>query len=219
MPKVTDAYLSDKRSFILECTRATLEEKPLYLITMRDIIKEAGFSQGVIYRYYLSLDEIYIDFINNYTASNHLEQSINALLGSKQSEKVILTECFLAMGDFIAELLASPVGKPFFELLILYSSDDEKRDAVFPKLKVKQSLEYAQYKIVEYSMHNIEKGVFHPQIPAGSLIQFVNVFIDGVFQSAVFNATKEDIRDSGLVTDIPEMFRTLAVVIVGLLEV
>ena len=218
MPKVTDEYLSEKRSFILECTGEILKKKPLYLITMRDIIKKAGFSQGVIYRYYLSLDEIYVAFINKYTISNHLEQKIDALLGSEQSEKVILTECFLAMGDYIAELLTSPVSKPFFELLILYSSDSEKRNIIFPKLKIKQSLEYVQYKIVEYSMHNIEKGIFHPRIPTDSLIQFVNVFIDGVFQSVVLHATKEDNSDYRLTADIPEMFRTLAKAVIDFLE-
>ena len=218
MPKVTEEYLADKKSFILECTGAILKEKPLYLITMRDIIKKAGFSQGVIYRYYLSLDEIYVDFINKYAISNQLEQRIDVLLDSAQSEKVILTECFLAMGDYIAELLASPVSKPFFELLILYSSDLEKRNAIFPKLKFKKSLEYVQYKIVEYSMHNIEKGVFRPRIPTSSLIQFVNVFIDGVSQSVVFNEAKGNSSDSGLEADIPEMFRTLAKAVIDFLE-
>lgn len=52
MPKVTTKYLTDRKDFILECTNEVLKEKPLYQITMRDIIKKAGFSQGAIYRYY-----------------------------------------------------------------------------------------------------------------------------------------------------------------------
>ena len=49
MPKVTEEYLKEKRKYILECTGEILKEKPLYTVTMRDIIKKAGFSQGIIY--------------------------------------------------------------------------------------------------------------------------------------------------------------------------
>ncbi len=44
MPKVTDTYLTERRAFILECTKEVLKEKPLYQVSMRDIIKRAGFS-------------------------------------------------------------------------------------------------------------------------------------------------------------------------------
>ena len=69
MPKVTDQYLADKRNFIIECTGEILKEKPLYQVSMRDIIKKAGFSQGAIYRYYDGLDDIYVDFINKHTTN------------------------------------------------------------------------------------------------------------------------------------------------------
>ena len=72
MPKVTEEYLTGKRNLILECTNEILIEKPLYQITMRDIIKKAGFSQGAIYRYYANIDEIYIDLINTNTTYNLL---------------------------------------------------------------------------------------------------------------------------------------------------
>ena len=219
MPKVKDEYLAEKRDFILECTSEILKEKPLYLITMRDIIKKAGFSQGAIYRYYANLDEIYVDFINKHTINNLLEQRIDTLLSSEQPEKIILAECLIALGEYIAELLKSVVGKTFFELLVLYSCDFEKRAAIFPKLKFKQSLEYAQIKIMEYTMSNVGKGVFRPQIPVHSIILFVGVFIDGIAQTVVFNAAGGNGHDSEPAVDITEMFQTLAKAVVNFLEV
>lgn len=216
MPRVTDEYLTDKRNFILECTEDILKEKPLYLITMRDIIKKAGFSQGVIYRYYSSLDEIYVDFINKHTTHILLEQKIDALLNSERAEKIVLAECFKAMGDYIEELLKSVVGKTFFELTVLYAYDFEKRAILFPQLKFKRSLEYAQQKIVEYTLCNIDNGVFHPQIPIHSIILFVNSFIDGIAQSAAIK-TAEDGNDAKMALNIPEMFETLAQAVIGFL--
>jgi len=219
MPKVKDEYLADKRNFILDCTGEILKEKPLYLITMRDIIKKAGFSQGAIYRYYSNLDEIYVDFINKHTTCNLLEQRIDALLSSEQTKKNIIAECFIVMGEYIAELLKSVVGKTFFELLVLYSCDLEKRTSIFPKLKFKQSLEYAQSKIVEYTMSNVEKGIFRTQIPIPSILLFVSVFIDGIALNVVFNAEGDHNHDSKSAADIPEMFQTLARAVIGFLEV
>ena len=219
MPKVKDGYLADKKNFILECTGEILKEKPLYLITMRDIIKKAGFSQGVIYRYYANLDEIYVDFINKHTTDNFLEQKIDALLSSEQAEKNILAECFAAMGAYIEELLKSIVGKTFFELLVLYSCYFEKRTAIFSKLKFKQSLEYTQHKIVEYVLSNVDKGVFRPQIPVRSIILFVSVFIDGIAQNVIFNAAGGNNHYSESEIDIPEIFQTLAKIVISFLEV
>lgn len=121
MPKVIDEYITENKSYILKCTGEIMKEKPLYTITMRDIIKKARFSQGIIYHYYIILDEIYIDYINKYTTYNLLEQNINTLLISQQLEKVILYECILAIGKYIEKLLKSVGGRICFEFIVLYA--------------------------------------------------------------------------------------------------
>lgn len=214
MPKVTDAYLIDKRNFILECTNDILKEKPLYQITMRDIIKKAGFSQGAIYRYYSNIDEIYIDLINKNTPYDLLEQKIDSLLNSDQSEKEILFQCVIALGEYIEELLTSVGGRTCFELTVLYAYDSKKRATVFPKLRFKQSLEYAQSKFVKYAMSNVEKGILHPQIPIHSIIMFVSSFIDGIAQSVATGAADGSCNSK----DIPVMFETLAMAILNFIE-
>ena len=219
MPKVTDRYLADKRNFILECAGEILKEKPLYLVTMRDIIKKAGFSQGVIYRYYSGLDEIYIDFINQHTINDILEPRIDALLNSGQSEKTILSSCIAAMGEYMEELLKSVGGKTFFELIAYYSYDLEKRALVSPRLKFQQSLEYAQNRIMEYAMGNVDKGVFKSRIPVSSIIMFVISFIDGIALSVATNDAGNTERNFGFAIHIPELFETLAKAIIGFLEV
>lgn len=214
MPKVTDEYLTDKRNFILECTYQILKEKPLYQITMRDIIKKAGFSQGAIYRYYSNLDEIYIDLINKNTPCNILEHKIDTLLNSEQTEKGILYECIIVLGEYIEELLKSVGGRTCFELTVFYAYDSEKRATVFPKLRFKQSLEYAQNKFVEYALFNVEKGIFHPQIPMHSIIMFVSSFIDGIAQSVATGAADGNYSTE----DISVMFQTLAMAIINFIE-
>lgn len=216
MPKVTDEYLADKRNFILECTNEILEEKPLYQITMRDIIKKAGFSQGVIYRYYANIDEIYMDLINKNPISNLLEQRINYLVSSEQTIKSVVSDCIVSIGEYIEELLKSIGGKTCFELLVTYAYDAEKRNAIFPKLQFKQSLEYAQNRIVEYLMQKIQQGVLQTSISVDSIIMFTGISIDGIMQSVAMN-TVENAEDKTIV-DVPEMFQTLAKALISFLE-
>lgn len=214
MPKVTDEYLTDKRNYILQCTHEMLQEKPLYLITMRDIIKKAGFSHGIIYHYYSNLDEIYVDYINKNTVDSSLKQNIDTLLISERTEKEILSDCIIAMGKYIEELLKSVGGRTCFELIVFYAYDFEKRATIFPKLKFKQDLEYAQSKIVEYILSNVEKGAFRPQIPIHSIIMFASNFIDGIAQT-VATSTSESNENSA---DISMMFETLAKAVLCFLE-
>jgi len=218
MPKVTDEYLTDKRNFILECTNEILKEKPLYQITMRDIIKKASFSQGAIYRYYANIDEIYIDLINKNTTYNLLEQKIDTLLNSEQPEKTILSECIIAIGEYVEELLKSIGGKTCFELLVFYAYDNEKRSTVFPLLKFKQSLEYAQNKIVDYLISSIQEGIFRPAISIESIIIFISISIDGISQSVAMSTVGNNNQDKKLAVNVSEMFRTLSKAIINFLE-
>ncbi len=218
MPKVTDEYLADKKNLILEFTGEILKEKPLYLITMRDIIKRAGFSQGAIYRYYANVDEIYVDFINRNTTDTLLEKKIDDLLTSAQSEKAILMQCIIAIGEYIGELLNSVGGKLFFELLVSYAYHTEKRNSIFPKLNFKQSIEYAQNKILEYVLKNIHKGVFHPTIPVDSIVMFTCVAIDGISQGVAIGSIGDNNQDAKIDVNVPEMFQTLAKSIINFLE-
>lgn len=216
MPKVTDEYLAGKRNFILECTNEILREKPLYQITMRDIIKKAGFSQGVIYRYYANIDEIYIDLINKNPISNLLEQRIDYLVSSEQTIKSVVSDCIVSIGEYIEELLKSIGGKTCFELLVTYAYDAEKRKVIFPKLQFKQSLEYAQNRMVEYLMWKIQQGVLQTSISVDSIIMFTGISIDGIMQSVAMN-TVENAEDKTIV-DVPEMFQTLAKALISFLE-
>ncbi|HIW85198.1 MAG TPA: TetR/AcrR family transcriptional regulator [Candidatus Eubacterium faecipullorum] len=74
MPKVSRAYFEHKREYIIQCAMKIFAEKPLADISLHEIIKETGFSQGAIYRYYKSALEIYIDAANRLTSERKQEK-------------------------------------------------------------------------------------------------------------------------------------------------
>lgn len=100
--------------------------------------------------------------------------------------------------------------------MVTYAYDAEKRNAIFPKLQFKQSLEYAQNKIVEYLMQKIQQGVLQTSISVDSIIMFTGISIDGIMQSVAMN-TVENAEDKTIV-DVPEMFQTLAKALISFLE-
>jgi AcrR family transcriptional regulator len=185
---------------------------------MRDIIKRAGFSQGTIYRYYANLDEIYTDFINKNTTYDSLEQRIEALLASAQSEKAILSECIIEIGGYVEGLLKSVGEKTCFELLVLYAYDNEKRKVIFPRLRFKQCLEYVQDKIVEYFISCVRQGVFHPTISMEAMITFIGISIDGITQHAAMSTVGDNGEDKEPTINVSEQFLLLSKAVVNFLE-
>jgi hypothetical protein len=122
------------------------------------------------------------------------------------------------MGEYMEELLPSVGGRTFFELIVYYSYDSEKRASVSPRLKFQQSLEDAQNKIVEYAIANLDKGIFKPKVPVDSIIMFVISFIDGIALSVAANTVDDTKRNFGLSVNVTELFQTLATAVIGFLE-
>lgn len=58
MPKVSEAYLKERRRQILEAAIVCFARKGFYETTMEDIGNEAGVSPGVAYRYFENKDAI-----------------------------------------------------------------------------------------------------------------------------------------------------------------
>lgn len=58
MPKVSEEYFIQKKQSIIDATYRVCLTKPVSTVTMMDIIKETGLSQGGIYRFFPDLDEI-----------------------------------------------------------------------------------------------------------------------------------------------------------------
>ncbi len=58
MPKVTEAYLDNRRQQIIDAAYRCFARKGFHQTTMRDIYAEAGLSPGAIYHYFDSKDDI-----------------------------------------------------------------------------------------------------------------------------------------------------------------
>jgi len=60
MPKVSETYLQARRAQILDAAWTCLARKGYHQTTMQDICRESGLSNGAIYRYFASKQEILV---------------------------------------------------------------------------------------------------------------------------------------------------------------
>lgn len=58
MPRVTDAYLAERREYILSSAATCFAREGFHRTSMRDVIAEAGLSPGAVYRYFRGKHDI-----------------------------------------------------------------------------------------------------------------------------------------------------------------
>jgi AcrR family transcriptional regulator len=199
MPKVTEKYLENKRNFILDCASKVISEKPLYQMTMRDIIKETKLSQGAIYRYYSSLEEIYVAIANRNTPIGIIEKQMDEMISYGKEPATFILEGFRIIAKYIMLLQDTIGGKMYFELLVLYAQNIKETENVIAKMNFKHSLSYIQNRFMGYTLEHIENGDFKPIIPTKTLMDFIGVAMDGILDdTAISSMNGKDIDVIGL---------------------
>ena len=188
MPKVTEEYLESRRNFILDCATKVIREKPLYRMTMRDIIKETKLSQGAIYRYYSSLEEIYIAIANRDIPIGIMEKQMDKIISSGEKPTTIMLEGFRIIAEYIILLQDTLGGKMYFELLVLYAQNIKETENLIAKMNFKQSLGYIQSRFMGYTLDHIEKGDFKPIISTKALMDFIGVSMDGILDDTAISS-------------------------------
>jgi len=188
MPKVTEEYLESRRNFILDCATKVVREKPLYQMTMRDIIKKTELSQGAIYRYYSSLEEIYIAIANRDIPMGIMEKQMDEMISSREKPTTIILEGFRIIAEYIILLQDTLGGKMYFELLVLYVQNIKETENLIAKMNFKQSLGYIQSRFMGYTLEHIEKRDFKPIISTKALMDFIGVSMDGILDDTAISS-------------------------------
>ncbi|MEK5332957.1 TetR/AcrR family transcriptional regulator [Lysinibacillus sp. FSL W8-0992] len=184
MPKVSADYVIRKKNAILEAALSVCKVKPLYEVTMRDIIKASGVSQGGIYRYYSDLDEILVEIINQANANADYKKNVDVIIENSGAPKETLEKLFTFLGKYIQENL-STVGKIHFELTILLANNPERQMKILPNITENESGQYLVERIFNTIHEGITLGDFHPAVPLEDLLIFIMTSIDGIVRDVV----------------------------------
>lgn len=215
MPKVSEEYFVEKRNAILDCAKLLLKEMPLYSITMRDLIKRLGFSQGVIYRYYKSVDEIFVDLMNREIADIKVQELFDETIAKNISFKECIYQLFEHFSDYVYQVQNAVGGKFYYEIQVAYMFDYEKQKKLLPQMIYKKNLEMIQEKMVAYIVTKIDEGAFTLKYPMKSFVEYICSGIDGICDG---NAVRMEMGQVVNDTGIKEQFRMLAEYCVSCIE-
>ena len=179
MPKVSQDYLINKKESIVQAALAVCKTKPLYEVTMKDIIRECGISQGGIYRYYSDVDEILEEVINLCSPNADYWQGIDDVIENSQTPTEAVENLFSFIGYYIQENIAI-IGKFLFELTVLMANHPERGRKIQSKIKDGQSSQYFVQRFNQVIRSGVSSGHFHPVLPEENILSFFSIAIDGV---------------------------------------
>ncbi len=203
MPKVSSSYLNMKKEAIINAAAAVLKNKPMYEIEMKDIIKEAGLSQGGIYRYFAGLDEILVEVINISSPKGDYRSKIDEILAVYGSPDIAIQKMFAFLGNYMLE--ADPlIGKIQFELTVMFTSQPDRAGKLLSSLKDGQSGQYFMKQLCTVIEKGISDGYFSSDLPKEDICSFISASIDGIVLNLVLrkNYASANGNDSAYNADV-----------------
>lgn len=184
MPKVNPNYFDSKRNEILDAAYRVCMQKPVYEVSMRDIIAESGFSQGGIYRYYSNIDDIFINLINQKSKFYNVELQIEKVIASAACPEKIVGGLLLIWKKVFLDNLVG-VGKIYYELTTLYANYPDKLAYFTSKNTLSSEQSVFEEKSLLYVAQKIEEGYFVPKIPFKDIISLLVTSLDGIIRDLI----------------------------------
>jgi AcrR family transcriptional regulator len=218
MPKVKEDYFERKKEAIIEAAIAVCNRKPIYLVTMKDIITEAGLSKGGIYLYFADIDELLVEVINRCNPEADYRDKIDAVIEESSNYGEALRGLFAFIGKYMQQ--ASPlVGKTLFELTIMLTNYPERAEKIFSKISEQQSGQYFNAQVYSVISKGITAGYFKAALPLKDIITYLSVSMDGIVLNQVLgNCYNSPFSGNGNF-DTVSMTSMLAEALLGLLGI
>lgn len=181
MPKVDVSYYEERKNYILECAYHVLKKKSLSELTMRDVIKESGFSQGTIYNYYKNIDEIVSVIICRYM--HHMRQELSDCITNSSDFYDCydrICDCMVRLHEENADLFEGMLGKISYNAM-----PEEKADVLYD---VYQAGEGLNDLIIDLLQNGMKTGIIREDI---NLCVAVFYLWSGIGQIIVFSHNKQ----------------------------
>lgn len=184
MPKVSAEYINNKKNSILETALSVCKNKPLYEITMKDIIKESGVSQGGIYRYFSDIDDILIELINKSNTNTDYKQNIDEMMQISTTSKDVIESLFDFLGKNIKENMPT-TGKIQFELMVLLANHPDRQEKFMSQITEMENSQYLMQQLFKKINEGIEIGDLKPILPVKYISYFIMTSIDGIVRDSI----------------------------------
>lgn len=186
MPKVSQEYLDNKRNAIVSAALKVCKSKPLYQITMKDIIRESGVSQGGIYRYFKSIDEILVEVINRSSSNIDNKKRINSIVETGKTPAETAKNLFAFLANYMNDNAAA-LGKFQFELTELVAYEPHRLNSISAQNRHADCVQYLINQLFTVIRNGVSSGAFSPVLPLDDIFGFISTSIDGIVLDGVLH--------------------------------
>ena len=223
MPKVNDDYFENKRKEIIEAAYRVCSRKPITSVVMKDVIAEAGFSHGVIYKYYNDLDEVLRDLVITINSENRIDTRLDSILQKAQADK---TKSWKDIIREICNMLAeqmTEVGTDIIKISLysdmLAMSEPERVNRITKSLdkNAQSPLLYLITTLEKYLKKIIKQEALKPVKSVKEILQFLVVTYHGIQTGYVLSENYDSKQLQGQYRP-KQMFSCLAEGIISMLE-
>lgn len=186
MPKVSEEYIMQKKQTIVDAAYQVCLKKPVSAVTMMDIIKETGLSQGGIYRFYPDLDAILQAMILK------LRQNFNIIAETDQifesfkdcpPGKFSYAICML-LADRMEQNLMD-VQKINFDLSVLAINEPDRVQKILGGIEQEGNMEHLTKSTVKLISEKIDNGDCKPRVPLEDIMQFISCAYGGIERNCI----------------------------------
>jgi len=186
MPKVNQEYIAEKEKSIIDAAIRVCKSKPVYAVTLRDVVKECGISQGGLYHYFTDIDEIFAEILNRCFNENKIDENGYKIFESnKPIDKVIVTS-FASLGQLM-DNITYQYGSLIYELNSIYLNEPERGEKTLSKIKAHNDIETFLDKIFSLIETHIANGDAELTVSKEHLVLLVNVTMQGIQQAVTFS--------------------------------
>ena len=208
MPKVKKEHFAEKEKQIVDAAIRVCKSKPVYAVTMRDVMRECGISIGGIYCYFSDIDEIFAEVINRTYSEYQIGESINVIFESGKPPNEIIEDSFALLGR-MTDAVISQYGNLIYELNAIYMNEPERGQKVQGRIKANNDIDTLLDKIIEFVETNIKNGSFMPTMQKEHILTLIGITIQGITRTitipenveilqAQFGITKEYTTAQGM---------------------
>ncbi|MDR2939354.1 MAG: TetR/AcrR family transcriptional regulator [Clostridiales bacterium] len=180
MPKVNAAYFENKRNTILDAVENICKVKPLYKLTMKDIIEAAGLSTGAVYAAFSDIDEVLIAFFNRFRKNLDFAGDTGEILQSQNPPEGKLQMLFRYFLEH-ARTTVESYGKINYEMSAVIT-DVHRRKKILAGIQEKQHYAYGINVAIELIEDNLANGYFKASVSKESIYVLIISFFDGIMR-------------------------------------
>ncbi|MCR4647621.1 MAG: TetR/AcrR family transcriptional regulator [Lachnospiraceae bacterium] len=220
MPRVSEEYFEKKRKEIVDAAYRVCVRKPITSVVMNDIIAEAGFSHGVIYKYYKDLDEVLRDLVISINSQNRIDERLDEILSKadKKNWEDIIRNIGRMLADYLVEV-GTDVLKISLYSDMLAMSEPERVSRIAGELgsENQSPLLYLVIKMAGYLESVIKKEGLKPAKSVEEIIQFIIVNYHGIQTGYVLTSCMDAEQINGKY-DPAEMFSVMSESVILLMK-